>query len=83
MNPLTPLPADEISLSVNVPAPVEIVICVEGGMVCAVHASDPACIVTVLDWDDAEQDGSAYFPSRGFTSRAACLAHLRQLPLVG
>lgn len=63
--------------------PLEIIITVSGGMVSAVYASHPNCAVTVLDWDDAEQDGPAYFPSRGFSSRAACLAHLRQLPLVG
>ncbi|WP_146131858.1 hypothetical protein [Chromobacterium amazonense] len=75
-NSLQPLPSTELP-------PLQIVICVEGGMVSAVYASHPDCAVTVLDWDDAACDGPDYFPPRGFASRAACEAHLRQLILVG
>ncbi|WP_047249831.1 hypothetical protein [Chromobacterium subtsugae] len=63
--------------------PLEIIITVSGGMVSAVYASHPDCSVTVLDWDDAADDGADYFPMRGFASRAACEAHLRQLIPVG
>ena len=63
--------------------PLEIIITVSGGMVSAVYASHPDCAVTVLDWDDAADDGADYFPMRGFASRAACEAHLRQLTPVG
>ncbi|MEN6079633.1 hypothetical protein [Chromobacterium piscinae] len=63
--------------------PLEIIITVSGGMVSAVYASHPNCAVTVLDWDDAADDGADYFPMRGFANRAACEAHLRQLIPVG
>lgn len=63
--------------------PLEIIITVSGGTVSAVYASHPDCAVTVLDWDDAADDGADYFPLKGFASRAACEAHLRQLIPVG
>ncbi|OQS11667.1 hypothetical protein B0T37_04320 [Chromobacterium violaceum] len=63
--------------------PLEIIITVSGGMVSAVYASHPNCSVTVLDWDDAADDGADYFPMRGFASRATCEAQLRQLIPVG
>ncbi|MGC0155463.1 hypothetical protein ACPRNU_23645 [Chromobacterium vaccinii] len=63
--------------------PLEIIITVSGGVVSAVYASHPDCAVTVVDWDDAADDGADYFPMRGFANRAACEAHLRQLIPVG
>ncbi|NHQ81721.1 hypothetical protein HA051_09065 [Chromobacterium vaccinii] len=63
--------------------PLEFIITVSGGVVSAVYASDAACTVTVVDWDDAADDGPDYFPMRGFANRAACEAHLRQLIPVG
>ncbi|WP_047238030.1 hypothetical protein [Chromobacterium subtsugae] len=63
--------------------PLEIIITVSGGMVSTVYVSYPDCSVTVLDWDDAADDGADYFPLKGFANRAACEAHLRQLISVG
>ncbi|OVE50432.1 hypothetical protein [Chromobacterium violaceum] len=63
--------------------PLEIIITVSGGMVSTVYASDATCTVTIVDWDDAADDGADYFPLKGFASRAACEAQLRQLIPVG
>lgn len=78
-NPMTDKPLNAAPSGV----PLEIIITVSGGMVSTVYASDAACTVTVVDWDDAADNGADYFPLKGFASRAACEAHLRQLISVG